>query len=499
MRLSELQALIGSDAPLGLGRAPDPEVRHVVHDARQARHGDVFCALPGTRVDGHQFLGQAALGGAAGAIVSRAWVSEYGGEVPLPCWPVRDTRVAMARVAAHLAGHPSRRTRLIGVTGTNGKTTTTFLIRSLLDEVGIPTGLIGTLGAEFGGHKIVTGFTTPQAPELQGVLSRLVDAGAAAVAMEVSSHAIEQARVFGCAFDVAVFTNLSRDHLDYHGTLEQYAATKRRLVMADATGQAPRVAVVNLDDAQGPAFVDASVCPVVTYGIEAGNRAALWASDIVADASGSRFVAHWQGQSHGVRVPLPGRFNVYNALAALATGLALEHPVEVLVGALARVPGVPGRVEVVSPPDHPFTVWVDYAHTPDGLENVLRAARGLGPRRLLTVFGCGGDRDRTKRPIMGEVAARLADQAIVTSDNPRSEDPEGIIREILLGMKQATPLTEPDRAAAIRLAIAQAGRGDLVVIAGKGHETSQVFADRTVHFDDREVARAALTGAGALA
>ncbi|MEB3222322.1 MAG: UDP-N-acetylmuramoyl-L-alanyl-D-glutamate--2,6-diaminopimelate ligase [Candidatus Sericytochromatia bacterium] len=497
MRLSELQALIGSDAPLGLGRAPDPEVRHVVHDARQARHGDVFCALPGTRVDGHQFLGQAALGGAAGAIVSRAWVAEYGGEVPLPCWPVRDTRIAMAKVAAHLAGHPSRRARLIGVTGTNGKTTTTFLVRSLLDEVGVPTGLLGTLGAEFGGHKIVTGFTTPQAPELQDVLRRLADAGAQAIAMEVSSHAIDQARVFACEFDVVVFTNLSRDHLDYHGTMEQYAATKRRLVTADATGIAPRVAVVNLDDAQGPAFVDAAACPVVTYGIEAGNRAALWASDIVSDASGSRFIAHWQGAEVPVRVPLPGRFNVYNALAALAAGLALEHPIEALAAALARVPGVPGRVEVVTPPGHPFTVWVDYAHTPDGLENVLQAARGLQPRRVVTVFGCGGDRDRTKRPVMGEVAARLSDVAIVTSDNPRSEDPGAIIREILLGMKQVDPLTEPDRARAIRLALAQAEPGDLVVIAGKGHETSQVFADRTVHFDDREVARAALVGAGA--
>ncbi len=499
MHVSELMALIGSDAPIGPreGLAPDPELKRVVHDARQARHGDLFAALPGTRVDGHQFLGQAALGGATGALVSRTWAAEFAGEVPLPCWPVTDTRVAMAKVAAHLNGHPSRGLKLIGVTGTNGKTTTTFLVRSLLAEAGLRTGLIGTLGAEFESQKIVTGFTTPQSPELQDVLRRLGEAGAEAVAMEVSSHAIEQARIYACAYQVVVFTNLSRDHLDYHGTMEQYAATKRRLVTADATGTAPQVAVVNLDDAQGPAFVEAAACPVVTYGITSGDRAALWASDVRSAAAGSEFQVHWQGETQAVRVPLAGRFNIYNALAALATGLALGFALEPLVAALARVPGVPGRVEVVSPPGHPFTVWVDYAHTPDGLENVLTAARELEPKRLIAVFGCGGDRDRTKRPIMGEVVARLADVAVVTSDNPRSEDPSAIIREIMLGMKQVAPMVEADREKAIAAAIRMAAPGDLVVIAGKGHETTQTFADRTVHFDDREVARQVLAGVAA--
>lgn len=493
MRLADLQKLIGADAPLRASEVDgEQSVRRVVHDARQARHGDIFCALPGTRVDGHQFLGQAALAGAAGALVSRAWAKEFAGEVPLPCWPVTDTRVAMAKLAAALEEHPSRRLQLVGVTGTNGKTTTTFLIRSLLNEAGLPTGLVGTLGAEFGAQKIVTGFTTPQSPELQHVLTQLADAGAQAVAMEVSSHAIEQARVYGCEFQVAVFTNLTRDHLDYHGTMEQYAATKRRLVSADATGIAPRVAVVNMDDPQGGAFVSAATCPVLTYAIDAPDAVSLRASDVTSSSSGSQFVAHWQGQCQDIRVPLPGRFNVYNALAALATGLALGYELPTLAAALLRVPGVPGRVEVVSPAQHPFTVWVDYAHTPDGLENVLQAARNLNPRRLITVFGCGGDRDRTKRPLMGEVVARLSDVAIVTSDNPRSEDPDAIIREVLLGMRQAEPRCEPDRERAIALAIGLAQPGDLVVIAGKGHETSQVFADRTVHFDDRDVARRAL-------
>ncbi|MEB3285019.1 MAG: UDP-N-acetylmuramoyl-L-alanyl-D-glutamate--2,6-diaminopimelate ligase [Candidatus Sericytochromatia bacterium] len=493
MRLEDLQALIGADAPLGASGVDfEHSLKRVVYDARQARHGDIFCALPGTRVDGHQFLGQAALAGAGGAIVSRAWAHEFGGEVPLPCWPVADTRVAMAKLAATLEGHPSRRLKLIGVTGTNGKTTTTFLIRSLLGEAGVQTGLLGTLGAEFGDRRIVTGFTTPQSPDLQGVLSQLADCGAEAVAMEVSSHAIEQARVYGCEFQVALFTNLTRDHLDYHGTMEQYAATKRRLVTADATGKAPQVAVINLDDPQGQAFLSVAACPAVTYGIEARDAASLWASEVVSSSSGSQFLAHWNGQTCEVRMPLPGRFNVYNALAALATGLALGHDLSLLSSALERIPGVPGRVEVITPPSHPFTVWVDYAHTPDGLENVLQAARNLNPKRLITVFGCGGDRDRTKRPMMGEVVARLTDLAIVTSDNPRSEEPAAIIREVLLGMRRTTPLQEVDREAAIFRAIEIAQPGDLVLIAGKGHETSQVFSDRTIHFDDREVARRAL-------
>jgi UDP-N-acetylmuramoyl-L-alanyl-D-glutamate--2,6-diaminopimelate ligase len=394
----------------------------------------------------------------------------------------------MARVAAELSGHPSRRLKLVGVTGTNGKTTTTTLIRAVLEEAGLSTGLLGTLGASFAGQTVETGHTTPQSPDLQALLARMVEAGVQAAAMEVSSHAIEQARVYACAYQVVVFTNLTQDHLDYHGTMAAYAEVKRRLFSWKATGMMPAHAVINLDDPYGSSFQAAASCPVITYGIDAGPSALLWASQVESFPAGSRFLVHWQGERYPVALPLPGRFNVYNALAAFATGLALGYPPALMAAALARVPGVPGRAEVVTPPNHPFTVWVDYAHTPDGLVNVLKAARALKPKRLVAVFGCGGDRDRTKRPLMGRAASELADYTIVTSDNPRSEDPQAILDEILPGVSGPHRVVV-DRAEAIRHAVAEAQPGDLVVIAGKGHETYQIFADQTIHFDDREVAR----------
>jgi UDP-N-acetylmuramoyl-L-alanyl-D-glutamate--2,6-diaminopimelate ligase len=477
MNLAQLVSLLNA--------TPDSDARDVVerivYDARQAKLGDVFVAVPGTRVDGHSFLAQAAAGGALAALISRDW----HGEEPLPCFRVEDPRKAMATAAAALNGNPSQKLRLVGVTGTNGKTTTTSLVRALLEAVGLPTGLLGTLGAKFRGQDFATGFTTPQAPELQGLLRQMAEAGAKAVAMEVSSHAIDQARVYACAFEVAVFTNLTRDHLDYHGTMEAYAGVKQRLFSAAATGFAPRHAVVNLDDPLGEAFARASSAPVISYGLKGAPT--LLATELQASPAGCRF----RLDGREVRIPLPGRFNVSNALAALGTGLALGYGMGELVKALATVPGVPGRAEVVTPAGHPFTVWVDYAHTPDGLENVLAAARELGPKRVIAVFGCGGDRDRTKRPMMGEVAGRLADLSVVTSDNPRSEDPNAIIAEILPGIRGEHRVV-PDRAEAIAAALAAAQPGDLVVIAGKGHEDYQIFADRTIHFDDREVAREAL-------
>jgi UDP-N-acetylmuramoyl-L-alanyl-D-glutamate--2,6-diaminopimelate ligase len=492
MRLSDLRALLGLPAAPAAGD-PDTPVRRVVFDSRQAGPGDVFAALPGTRVDGHSFLAQVAAQGALAAIVDKTWHASHGAEAPLPLLPVADTREAMAKAASELHGHPSRQLKLVGVTGTNGKTTTTHLIRAVLEEAGMAAGLLGTLGADFAGQRIETGHTTPQSPEVQSLLHRMVDAGVQAVAMEVSSHAIDQKRVYGCAFQIAVFTNLSQDHLDYHGTMAAYAQTKAKLFNWQATGIPPQHAIINLDDPSAAQFQAAATCPVITYGIDAGPSALLWASDVESFAAGSRFVVHWQGEAHAVALPLPGRFNVYNALAAFATGLALGFAPATMAAALARVPGVPGRAEVVTPPGHPFTVWVDYAHTPDGLENVLSSARALHPKRLIAVFGCGGDRDRTKRPLMGEAAARLADLAIVTSDNPRSEDPEAILADIVPGMTKGRHRVVVDRERAIQEAIREAGPGDLVVIAGKGHETYQIFADRTVHFDDREVARAALT------
>ncbi len=495
MRLSDVLSLLDGDQPIGKAeRATDilgEVIQRVVCDARQARRGDLFVALPGSRVDGHQFLGQAALGGATAALVSRTWAQQFGQTAPLPCLPVADTRVAMALVAGALFDRPSETLKLVGVTGTNGKTTTTSLLRTLLVNLGVRAGLVGTLGAEFEGHQIVTGFTTPQSPELQKVLRQLVNEGAQAVVMEVSSHAIDQARVYDCEFDVAIFTNLSRDHLDYHGSMAAYGAVKRRLFSQEATGHRPRASVINVDDALGQACANLVTSGLLTYGLATGSEADLRAEVLESSASGSVFVAHFRGQSGKVHLPLPGRFNVYNALAAVGAALAMGYEFSTVCDMVAKSAGVPGRVEVVSSAHHPFTVWVDYAHTPDGLHNVLSAARELGPRRLVTVFGCGGDRDRTKRPLMGEVVEHWSDVAIVTSDNPRSEDPMAIINEIGLGMR-GQQLVVVDRAEAIKKAIELAQSGDLIVIAGKGHETTQTFADRTVHFDDRDIARHAL-------
>jgi UDP-N-acetylmuramoyl-L-alanyl-D-glutamate--2,6-diaminopimelate ligase len=467
-------------------------IDRVVYDSRKAGPGALFAALPGTKVDGHAFLEQVAAQGASAALVSRAWLKANPTAAPLPCFPVEDTRIDMARVACELFGHPSRKLKLVGVTGTNGKTTTTNLIRAIMDEAGLSSGILGTLGVVYAGRQADTGHTTPQSPDLQALLAEMVEAGVHGVAMEVSSHAIDQARVYGCAFQAVVHTNVSQDHLDYHGTMEAYTEVKTRLFNWKATGHPPGRCVVNVDDPSGVAFRRAAGnLPVITYGIDAGPSALLWASDIESFPAGSRFRVHWEGTAHPVSIALPGRFNIYNALAAFGAGLALGHPPDLIATALARAPGVPGRAEVVTEAGAPFTVWVDYAHTPDGLVNVLEAARALNPKRLIVVFGCGGDRDRTKRPLMGEAASRLADLTILTSDNPRSEDPLAILAEIAPGVKGDYQQI-PDRAEAIGRAIGAAQPGDLVVIAGKGHETYQIFADRTIHFDDREEARAAI-------
>ncbi|MFP5501623.1 MAG: UDP-N-acetylmuramoyl-L-alanyl-D-glutamate--2,6-diaminopimelate ligase, partial [Candidatus Sericytochromatia bacterium] len=358
------------------------------------------------------------------------------------------------------------------------------------------TGVLGTLGAEFAGQRLDTGHTTSQSPDLQALLAKMVDAGCQAVAMEASSHAIEQQRIYGCALRFAVHTNVTQDHLDYHKTMEAYTEVKTRLFNWRATGIAPAHAVINLDDPAAETFRRAAGgSPLITYGIACGPGALLWASDVQLYPAGSRFVIHWEGKLFPVALPLPGRFNVYNALAAFGTGLALGHDPDAIAAALATAPGVPGRAEVVTPPGHPFTVWVDYAHTPDGLENVLSSARALGPERLVVVFGCGGDRDKGKRPLMGEVAGRLADLTIVTSDNPRSEEPGAIASEVAAGCGGSHRVVV-EREQAIAEAIAQARPGDLIVIAGKGHETTQTFKDRVVPFDDREVARRALSGTG---
>jgi UDP-N-acetylmuramoyl-L-alanyl-D-glutamate--2,6-diaminopimelate ligase len=434
------------------------EVIAVTHDSRAVVAGALFCCVPGEQVDGHAFAPEAVERGAVALLCDR----RLG--LGVPEVRVADVRAAMGPVAAAVHGHPSAALQVVGVTGTNGKTTTTWLLQAVLEAAGRPTGLIGTLSGTR---------TTPEAPDLQALLADLRDEGKRAVAMEVSSHALALHRVDGTRFAVAVFTNLGRDHLDFHESVEDYFAAKARLFGPELA----EVAVVGLDDAHGGLLRDAARIPTRGYSLAD-------VADLELGPRSSR--GRWRGQE--LVVPLGGAFNVRNALAAATAAVELGLDEATVVAGLAEAPPVPGRFEAVAI-EAPFTAVVDYAHTPDALEALLGAAReGTGEGRLLLVFGCGGDRDRTKRPAMGEVAARLADVVVVTSDNPRSEDPAAIaaaVREGASGPGSVT--TELDRRAAIATALAEAGRGDVVVVAGKGHETTQDAGGAVVPFDDRVV------------
>ncbi len=468
--LSELLA----DVPRAQVRG-DPSVRvaGISYRSDEVRPGDLFACVPGARADGHDFAAEAVRRGAAALLVERFL------PVPVPQVRVGRVRDVLGPVAAALYGHPSRRMRVVGVTGTNGKTTTTFLLASIFRAHGARPGVVGTTGVWIGDRPVPYPRTTPEAPDLQRMLAEMADAGVEAVAMEVSSHGLDQRRVDGTRFEVAVFTNLSQDHLDYHGSMERYLEAKARLFTPELSERA----VVNHDSPQGRALA-ARGLPTVTYGL--GPGADVRATDVRITPAG---IAFRVGELE-VRSRLRGGFNVENCLAAVAAARELGIGDEAIARGIEALEVVPGRVETVEA-GQPFLVLVDYAHTPHGLENVLRAARPLANGRVIVVFGCGGDRDRGKRPLMGRVATSLADLAIVTSDNPRSEDPLAIIAEIEAGAREggAPYLVEPDRRAAIARAVREAGEGDVVVIAGKGHETYQEFADRTIAFDDRSVAR----------
>jgi UDP-N-acetylmuramoyl-L-alanyl-D-glutamate--2,6-diaminopimelate ligase len=437
-----------------LGEGPaDVEVTDLAFDNRAAQPGTLFFCVPGFTRDGHDFAGDALARGAVALVVERP----LGLGVPEVVVP--DVRAAMAAVAARFAGDPTARLQVVGITGTNGKTTTAFLVRSLLEAAGVRCGLLGTVKSVVGGVEAPVKHTTPEAIDLQRTFAAMLDAGDRACAMEVSSHALQLRRADAIHWAAAVFTNLTQDHLDFHPTMEDYFLAKRRLFEATEGAR-----IVNVDDAYGRRLADEFDC--VTFGLERP-----------ADYGPERL--------EGVELPLPGRFNRLNALAALAAVEALG--VTLPDGALAGVDLVPGRFEPVDE-GQPFAVLVDYAHTPDSLDNVLRAARELTEGRVICVFGAGGDRDRGKRPLMGQNVTRLADVAIVTSDNPRSEDPDAIIDAIEAGMT-GTWEREADRRAAIERAVSVARPGDVVVIAGKGHEQGQEFADgRKEPFDDREVA-----------
>jgi UDP-N-acetylmuramoyl-L-alanyl-D-glutamate--2,6-diaminopimelate ligase len=459
------------------------EITGLAYDNRLAEPGTLFFCVPGFTRDGHEFAPDAIARGAVALVVERPL------GLGVPEVRVASVRAAMAPAAAAFCGDPTADLQVIGVTGTNGKTTTAFLVHALLEAAGRQAGLLGTVKSVVGGAERAVERTTPEAIDLQRTFREMLDAGDRACAMEVSSHALELHRADAIHFAAAIFTNLTQDHLDFHGTMEAYYAAKRRLFEPGRS----RHRVVNLDDPYG-ARLAAELPDAITFAVE--READYRASGVRTDLMGSHFTAHTPEGDIELSSPLPGRFNIYNVLGALAAVRAVGVPVETAAAAIETAGHVPGRFEPVEA-GQDFAVLVDYAHTPDSLENVLRSARQLTDGRLHVVFGCGGDRDRGKRPMMGEIAARLADRVIVTSDNPRSEDPEAIIREILVGAGSGVE-HDADRRRAIASAIAGARSGDVVVIAGKGHEQGQEFeGGRKIPFDDVTVAREALAGAPA--
>ena len=474
-------------------------IKAVNYDSREVESGSAFVCIRGVAHDGHDFAQSAALRGAVAVVAeSESAVADLPENITRVFVP--DTRLALALMADEFYGHPSREMMLVGITGTNGKTTVAHLVADLLREAGYKSvGIIGTLGAATEKTYYDTGRTTPESLDLQRLLADFLDGGSEAVVMEVSSHALAQQRVAGCAFDAGIFTNSTQDHLDFHGSMEEYFAAKTKLFTDVARASESHKsfgAVFPTDDRYGVRLTQLdSDTPFITYAIE--NEAHVKAAAVMLRPSGTSFVARTSNGDIPFDVKLTGRFNVQNLLAAISFGILKEIPVAVIQSAMQRANAPEGRMEVIDE-GQDFYVAVDYAHTPDGLKNVLATVKEFTKGRVICVFGCGGDRDRTKRPQMGAIAASLADVVVVTSDNPRTEDPNRILDDILAGTSgtSATVESEVDRRKAIERALEMARVGDFVVVAGKGHETYQIFKDRTIHFDDREVVREWLEGAG---
>jgi UDP-N-acetylmuramoyl-L-alanyl-D-glutamate--2,6-diaminopimelate ligase len=466
----------------------DRAVESIAYDSRRVQRDGLFVALHGEKSDGHDFIGQATEKGATVIVAERA---EKNSRVT--CVLVENTRTAMADLSARFFNYPARKLKLAGVTGTNGKTTTTFLIKHICEKAGTRCGLLGTVRYEIGERVLPAARTTPESLDLQELLAQMRDAGCRAAAMEVSSHALAQERTRDIEWDAAVFTNLTQDHLDYHGTMENYFAAKAKLFQQLAQQQRKKkpVAIINIDDRYGQKLVAkiGNKVSVVTFGT--GLKADFRACNYRMEFGGTAYRLDARGKSYLVRVPLIGRFNVANSVAALAAANALGVGLREAVLSLAKSPQVPGRLEMV-PAKRQFQTFVDYAHTPDALLNVIKTLRELDPRRLVVVFGCGGNRDREKRPLMGQVVDQNADFAIITSDNPRKEDPDKIIADVEKGFRGSHFETIADRAAAISRAVELAQPRDIVLIAGKGHENYQEFADHTVPFEDIQVARRAI-------
>ncbi|GIO58723.1 UDP-N-acetylmuramoyl-L-alanyl-D-glutamate--2,6-diaminopimelate ligase [Paenibacillus sp. SSG-1] len=492
MKLNELASALTTAQIIGDG---DITITNIQVDSRKVAPGDLFICLPGHTVDGHDYAGQAAEQGAVALVVERKL------DIDLPQIVVKDCRFAMAVLADAFFGSPSSHMKMIGVTGTNGKTTTTYLIEKMMSDQGVNTGLIGTIQMRYGGRTFPMSGTTPEALELQRSLDDMTANGVECCVMEVSSHALEQGRVKGTDFRTAIFTNLTQDHLDYHKTMEEYRAAKGLFFarLGNKFAHQPeqrKFAVLNADDEASSYFAKITAAEVITYGVE--NSADVRATGVKVTAQGTSFHVDTFRGSADIQLRMVGKFNVYNALAAITAGLLEGIELENIKRSLESVPGVDGRVESVDA-GQPFAVIVDYAHTPDGLENVLKTVNEFAEGRVITVFGCGGDRDRTKRPIMGKIAAKYSDFIFVTSDNPRTEDPELILKDIEQGLKDDSVPQERyemivDRRTAIQKAIEMASPQDVVLIAGKGHETYQTIGTTNYDFDDREVAKEAIRG-----
>jgi len=467
------------------------EVTGIDYDSRRVGPGYLFFAFPGAKVDGREFAAQAVAKGAIAVVNEMDAPAEFAA----PWIRVEHGRHALALAARTFYGKLDEKLGLTGITGTNGKTTTSYLIDSILRAAGKTTALVGTIEYHLGPKVLPAANTTPESLVLHRLLAELDGMGGTHATMEISSHALKLGRVYGIGFHTAVLTNLTRDHLDFHHTMEDYFAAKR-LLFTGSGGPAPRYCVINRDDEWGRKLTGlGGDCEVLWYGL--GPDARLRARHIRSGLDGLRFEVVFDKLKFEIRSALIGKINVYNILAACGAGMTYQLAPEVIQRGIADCAGVPGRFERVDE-GQPFAVVVDYSHTDDALKNAIAVARTLEPKRVITVFGCGGDRDRTKRPIMGQVAAEGSDLVIVTSDNPRSEDPLQIINDVMVGARRSDTRTivEPDRGAAIRKAIEEARAGDIVLLAGKGHETYQIFRDKTIHFDDREVAREALRAFG---
>ena len=456
----------------------DIEVEGIAYNSKNVQKGYLFVCITGFKTDGHKFAIDAVAKGASAVIVEK--------DIELPEWvtviKVEDTRKALALLSAAYFDYPAQKMKLIGVTGTNGKTTTTYLIKSILQKAGYKTGLVGTISNIIGDKVIDSKNTTPESYDLQKMFNEMVQQRIDYCVMEVSSHSLELKRVAGCQFSVGIFTNLTRDHLDFHKTFENYLNAKLKLFSQSGT------AVINIDDQYSDRILSSINIPAVTYSEKRNSD--VRAEKLKITSKYSSFTLKYKGSETEIKLPLPGKFNVYNALGAAAACICEGISLDVIKEGLESAPGVPGRSEVIDS-GRGFTIIIDYAHTPDGLENILNTVHEYAKSRIITLFGCGGDRDKTKRPIMGEIAGKLSDICVVTSDNPRTEDPESIIRDILPGVEKTGVdfRVIPNRREAIRAALSIAGNDDVVLIAGKGHETYQVLKEGTIHFDEREIVR----------